>query len=278
MRRLIFVLVLALWPAQVSASGQERQTTAVTYMVDGNTIAASGQPVRTPGAQANCFQETGFCITNPAFTDYFHLRGGVRTLGYPISRSFMLDKSEVQFFQRVVLQTQGTQVARLNVLDPSIMPMTRANQSVFPGPDPALASQAPQAGSPTYAQDVISFLRRVSPNDWNDQHVGFFDLFNTTVPVGIAFAGQTPNPDLVTLLNLEIWGLPTSNPAPDPGNPNFVYQRYQRGIMHYDAACRCTQGILVGEYLKSVVTGQGLPPDLANDMRGSRFFGQYSPG
>jgi hypothetical protein len=229
-------------------------------------------------AQPNCFSETGFCINNPAFAEYFRLRGGVRTLGYPISRSFTLDGAEVQFFQRVVLQMQGGQVNRLNILDPAVMPMTRANQSVFPAPDPAIAAQAPRVGAPDYARQVVEFVRRVAPDTWNGQPVGFFNLFRTTVPVDVAFDGQAPNPDLVTLLNLEIWGLPTSNPASDPGNPNFVYQRFQRGIMHYDAACRCTQGILVGEYLKAVMTGQGLPPDLAEDMQGSRFYGQYSPG
>jgi cell division septation protein DedD len=96
--------------------------------------------------------------------------------------------------------------------------------------------------------------------------------------VDVAFAGQTPNPDLVTLLNLEIWGLPTSNPAPDPGNGGFIYQRFQRGIMHFDASCGCTQGILVGEYLKAVITGRSLPTDLGADMQGSRFLNQYSPG
>ncbi|MGE3911744.1 MAG: hypothetical protein AB7K36_20470, partial [Chloroflexota bacterium] len=80
-----------------------------------------------------------------------------------------------------------------------------------------------------------------------------------------------------TLLNLEIWGLPTSNPAPDPGNGGFIYQRYQRGIMHFDASCGCTQGILVGEYFKAVITGRNLPPDLAADMQGSRYMGQYNP-
>jgi hypothetical protein len=82
----------------------------------------------------------------------------------------------------------------------------------------------------------------------------------------------------VTLLNLEIWGLPTSNPAPDPGNGGFIYQRFQRGIMHFDASCGCTQGILVGEYLKAVITNRSLPADLAADMQSSRFFNQYSPG
>src|SRR5687767_2216122 len=120
-------------------------------------------PPETPTqAQANCFQETGFCITNQQFAEYFRLRGGVRIMGYPISRSFTLEGFEVQFFQRVILQLQGGQVSRLNVLDPGIMPMTRANQSIFPGPDPAIAGQAPQVGAPNYASQVVEFVRRVS--------------------------------------------------------------------------------------------------------------------
>ena len=260
-----------------TVSGAVWTASLVAFLVAG-LVSAVGPPARATQAQAQCFQETGFCITNPAFANYLRLRGGVRALGYPSSRSLTLEGREVQFFQRVVLQMQGNAVNRLNILDPAVMPMVRANQSVFPAPDPAIAAQAPQTTSPTYAQDVVQFIQRVSPNTFNGQPVGFFDLFNTTVPVDVAFAGQTPNPDLVTLLNLEIWGLPTSNPAPDPGNPAFIYQRFQRGIMHYDASCRCTQGILVGEYLKSVITGQGLPPDLVEDMQGSRFLGQYGAG
>jgi len=250
----------------------------LTAFVLVSMFAAVAPPGTPTQAQAGCFPQTGFCITNPAFAEYFRLRGDVRILGYPISRSFTLEGFEVQFFQRVILQMQGGQVNRLNVLDPSIMPMTRANQSVFPAPDPAIMAQAPQVGSPTYAQDVVTFVKKVSPDTYNGQPVGFFTLFNTTVPVDVAFPGQTPNPDLVTLLNLEIWGLPTSNPAADPGNGGFIYQRYQRGIMHYDASCGCTQGILVGEYLKAVITGKNLPPDLAADMQGSRYLNQYSPG
>jgi hypothetical protein len=241
-------------------------------------FAALAPPETPTQAQANCFQETGFCISNPAFERYFRERGGTRILGFPISRSFTLEGFEVQFFQRVILQLQGGQVSRLNILDPGIMPMTRANQSVFPGPDESIAARAPQTTSPTYAQDVVQFVQQVAPNSFNGQNVGFFNLFNTTVPIDVAFAGQTPNPDLVTLLNLEIWGLPTSNPAPDPGNGGFIYQRFQRGIMHFDASCGCTQGILVGEYLKSVITAKNIPSDLQQDMQASRFYGQYSPG
>ena len=148
-------------------------------------LAPSGRPSE---AQANCFPETGFCITNPQFANYFAERGGVRILGYPISRSFTLEGFEVQFFQRVVLQMQGGQVARLNLLDPNVMPMTRANQSTFPPPDPALAAQAPPVTSPTYAQDVAAFIRRVSPDTWNGMPVGFYTLFSTTVPVANSYS------------------------------------------------------------------------------------------
>jgi hypothetical protein len=241
-------------------------------------VSAVAPPGRETEAQANCFQETGFCISNPAFADYFRVRGGYRTLGYPVSRSFTLEGFEVQVFQRVVLQLQGTSVNRLNVLDPNLMPITRANQSQFPKPDAQIAQQAPQPSSPTYAKDVVQFIQKVSPNTFNDQQVKYFDTFNGAVPAEVAFAGTTPNSDLLTLFNLEIWGLPTSAPAPDPGNGGFIYQRYQRGIMHFDASCGCTQGILVGEYLKAVISGKNLPPDLAQDMQGSRYLNQYNSG
>src|SRR3954469_2547548 len=255
-----------------------KRLAALTICVLIAVVAALAPPGTRSAAQANCAPETGFCVTHSQFASYFTQRGGVRILGYPISRSFTLEGFEVQFFQRVVLQVQGGQVARLNVLDPGIMPMSHANQSTFPPPDPALAAQAPPVTSPTYAQDVAAFIKRVAPDTWNGMPVGFYTLFSTTVPLDVAFTGQTVNPDQVTLLNLEIWGLPTSNPALDPNNGGFVYQRWQRGIMHFPAEGPVTEGILVGDYFKSVITGKNLPPDLAQDMQGSRYLGQYAPG
>jgi hypothetical protein len=222
-------------------------------------------------AQPSCFRETGFCITNPAFQEYFSLRGGARILGFPVSRQFILDGFEVQIFQRAVLQLNSGAVERLNILDPGVMPITRANQSTFPAPDAGLSATAPQVGSASYARGVVEFVASVAPDTWNGQQVGFFNLFSTTVPVASRDAEAT------TLLNLEIWGLPTSRPTADPNNPRFVYQRFQRGIMHFRAECRCTEGILVGDYFKSVLTAQDLPADLAADMQRSRFYGQYSP-
>jgi hypothetical protein len=242
-------------------------------------LAAVAPPSQSTEAQGNCYQETGFCIDNPIFQDYFRLRGGTRILGYPVSRSFTLEGNQVQFFQRVVLQISGTSVNRLNVLDQDVMPMIHANGSTFPAPDTSLGGSGalPPPSSPDYADKVIDFVRTYAPNEWNGKPTGFFDLFSSTVPVDIAFPGQTPNPGLVTLLNLEIWGVPTSQPTPDPANPSFIYQRFQRGIMHYRAEQNVTEGILVADYLKSVITNRNLPPDLAEDMRNSRFFNQYDP-
>jgi hypothetical protein len=79
------------------------------------------------------------------------------------------------------------------------------------------------------------------------------------------------------LLNLEIWGLPTSKPARDPANNNFVYLRFQRGVMHYDASCTCTQGLLLADALKAVITNQNLPADLGAQASDSPLFSQYDP-
>jgi hypothetical protein len=48
--------------------------------------------------------------------------------------------------------------------------------------------------------------------------------------------------------------------------------------MHYDKNCNCTQGLLLADYLKSVLTGTNLPPDLEAQARTSKYYRQYAPG
>jgi hypothetical protein len=48
--------------------------------------------------------------------------------------------------------------------------------------------------------------------------------------------------------------------------------------MHYDKTCDCTQGLLLADYLKSILTGQNLPPDLDAQAKTSRYYKQYAPG
>src|SRR5207302_5189277 len=52
------------------------------------------------------------------------------------------------------------------------------------------------------------------------------------------------------LIALEVWGAPISLPRRDPTNGNFIYQRFQRGIMHFDATTGRTQALLLADYLK----------------------------
>jgi len=74
-----------------------------------------------------------------------------------------------------------------------------------------------------------------------------------------------------------VWGAPISKVRRDPGNSNFVYQRFQRGAMHFDASTGRTQGLLLADYLKAILRRRDLPADLAQSARGSKYFDQYCP-
>jgi hypothetical protein len=152
------------------------------------------------------------------------------------------------------------------------MPVERVNGSVFPAHDPAVAGAAPPPGTPGYGEAVLDHLLAVVPRTFEGLPVDFFSVFVGTAP-------DAPlSPALTALRNLELWGFPTSRPAYDPGNRSFVYQRFQRGIMHYSRLDEATRGVLLGDWFKAVMTGQGLPADLEAQMRGSPFLRQYCPG
>jgi hypothetical protein len=224
------------------------------------------------------FHQTGFRVSDDAFWDYFQKRGGVRTFGYPVSRKFRLLGSEVQIFQRRVMQKQPNgQVGLLNVLDQDFMPYNSFNNARIPALDPAVVGQAPAPGSANYGQAILDYVRRVAPNQWNGMNVNFLTTFNNAVTAQEVFGSAPVQPGILPGIDLELWGVPTSNPAPDPQNANFAYQRWQRGVMHYDRATGTTQGLLLADYFKSIITGWNLPPDVAEAAKASRFFQQYNP-
>jgi hypothetical protein len=216
------------------------------------------------------FPAPGFGIHNDAFWDYFEARGGVATFGFPISREFQFQGRPTQFFQRQIMQVVAGGVQTMNLLDAELMPYTRINGSVFPAEEVGLKDQTPSVGSPDYATAIAQFIEQNAPETWNDLPVRFWTTFRTTVP-----EGAVP-PNLVTLANLEIWGAVTSPPAYDPSNQGFVYQRYQRSIMHYRQECQCTEGLLMAEWFKTILTGENLPSDLAGQAQGSAFYLQYN--
>lgn len=233
-------------------------------------------PAAPQVAPAPYFKETGYHVANAAFWDYFQKRGGVRVFGYPVSRQMDLLGYPTQFFQRHVMQLGPDGNVRLiNLLDSDVMPFTRINGSVFPAVDEKVKAQTPAPSDPAYADKIVQFVRSQAPDDWQGKAVGFGRTFLGTVGCRNAFPEGECQETLLPLMDVELWGAPVSGPAVDPGNPGFVYQRFQRGIMHFDERCQCTQGLLLADYLKALMTGRGLPPDLEQQARGSRFYRQY---
>jgi hypothetical protein len=245
-------------------------------LAGGSVLPPAGVSTASAQADPRYFADTGFRIDDDKIWDYFNKRGGQRTFGLPTSRTFPFLGAPTQFFQRHVLQVGSSGVRTLNLLDDGLLPYTTIGGSTFPAVDPAVVAEAPKAGSPTYDADVAAYLEKHAPNTFDGEPVGFLDAFNDTVRLADAFPDGGGSVGLLTLLNLEIWGLPTSKPARDPGNSNFIFVRFQRGVMHYDAACTCTQGLLLADALKAIITGTNLPDDLAAQAADSPLFGQYS--
>lgn len=224
------------------------------------------------------FPQTGFLVDNDTIWNYFVHRGGIQTFGYPTSRTFQFLGYPTQFFQRAVVQIGPNGQARLlNLLDPGFLPYQSFNFAVFPGLDPALVAAAPAPGSPNYASQILAFVRNAAPDSWNGHPVGFYQTFSHAVSASDISSTGTVDAGLLPGFDLEVWGVPTSKPMVDPNNHNFVYQRFQRGIMMYDATCGCTQGVLLADYLKGILTGTGLPSDVSLEAQQSRFYRQYDP-
>jgi polysaccharide biosynthesis protein PslG len=242
------------------------------------TVTSFASGATAQSSDPRFFSQTNFRVDTDAFWTFFQARGAVRTFGYPVSRTFKLDGFSVQIFQRIVMQLQPDgSVATLNLLDAGLLPYTKINGSTFPAPDPSLVAQTPPVSDPDYSTKIIQFTLANAPDTFDGIPVNFGTTFSNTVT-----AQDAPDApaSLLPLFNLQIWGAPTSAPAYDPGNHNFVYQRFQRGIMHYDSGCGCTQGLLLADYLKALLTGKNVPPDLAQQAQAdnSRFLNQYAPG
>jgi N-acetylmuramoyl-L-alanine amidase len=244
--------------------------------------AAAPTPAFAPiPNDARYFAQTGYRIGEDAFWDYFRVRGGVRSFGYPVSNVFTLFGMKVQIFQRQILQLRPDgAVQTMNVLDEGLLPYTRMNGSTFPAPDRNVFGESPSPDAPNYHEQTLEFVRAIAPDMWDGEPVNFARTFFGSVRADEAFPRGIPpgGENLLPYFNLEIWGLPTSRPMRDPTNPSFIYQRFQRGIMHYDKGCGCTQGLLLADYVKSLMTGKNLPSDLADQARGSKLLGQFKPG
>jgi len=240
----------------------------------GDGAAYTPPPAPVPH-DARYFPQTGYRIDNATIWNYFQRRGGVTTFGYPTSRTFLFQGFTVQFFQRRIVQLDQQGHARLlNLLDPSLLNYTQFNGSTFPGVESALVATAPP---PTDQPAVLAWVQQHAPDGVAGAPVNFDATFLGTVSAQTAF----PNGGDASLLpgiDLEMWGIPTSQTMMDVNNHHFIYLRWQRGIMMYDASCSCTQGVLLADYLKDILTSQNLPADLAQEAANSPFLDQYDPG
>lgn len=243
----------------------------------GQSTLVTAQPA-SPGLDPGFFPATGYRISSPAVLDYFQHRGGVRTFGYPVSSEFPLLGQRVQLFQRQMLQIgpDGT-VSPSNILDADVLPITRIDGLTVPPADPDLLGSAPLPSSPDYAVQSLAFVNLYVPDDWNGLPVNFQSTFLGTVTCIDAFGTDPCDQSVLPGYALELWGLPTSLPTTDPVNSDFVYQRFQRGIMHFSKATGRTQGLLLGDWLKRIMIGVDLSPDIDAAVRHSRFFAQYAP-
>jgi hypothetical protein len=240
-------------------AGATPVATAAVTTTPTPAAAPAPQPIAPPMTHdERWFSQTGYRIDDDGMWAFFQQYGGITTFGYPTSRIFTFLGCPVQMFQRQVIQNCPSQgVALINLLDPEIFPYTQVNGSTFPGPDQTIKNNTPPVSSPSYSSDIIAFINQVVPNSFNGQQVGFLEHFNT-------FGGLT------------IWGAPISSPSPDPSNANFIYQRFQRGIMHFIAGTG-TESVLLADYLKAIIMNQNVPPDLLAQSQESRYFNQYCP-
>jgi hypothetical protein len=205
-------------------------------LVTTGTAMAQGDP--------RAFPNTGYAITDDAIWSFFTQYGGTTTFGEPISRELLLMGTPVQLFQNAALQVQSDgSVQPMQLTDPDLLPYTSLAGLTVPAANPATAFVAPTLDQTNYTTRLQVFVQAVVPEPFQSTY---------------AASGGTV-----------VWGLPTSAPTPDPHNPNFIYQRFQNGILFYDASAGMTQALPLGQYLKDILTGQNLPADLASEAAGS---------
>jgi hypothetical protein len=196
------------------------------------------------------FPDTGYTITDDAIWSFFSQYGGASTFGEPISREFLLLGSPVQLFQNAALQVQSDgSVQPMQLTDPGLLPYTSLAGLTVPAANPADAFVAPTPDQSNYTARLQVYIQAMVTEP-------FLRTYNTS--------GGTA-----------VWQLPTSTATADPHNPNFVYQRFQTGILFYDATAGTTQALPLGSYLANLLTGQNLPADLAAEAPGSPLLGQY---
>jgi hypothetical protein len=193
-------------------------------------------PVMAQDDTSRTVGDAGYTVADDAIWSFFNQYGGANTFGEPISREFTLFGNPTQLFEDAALQVlPDGSVQAMQLTDPGLVPTAQLDGLSVPAADAAVAFVTPTPDQPNYPARLQVFLQTAVPDVWNQQAVGFGSTYASTG-------------------GLAVWGLPTSLPKADPNNPNFVYQRFQNGILFYDASSGTTQALPLGEYLKKLLT------------------------
>ncbi|MBX5493576.1 MAG: cellulase family glycosylhydrolase, partial [Chloroflexi bacterium] len=237
-------------------------------------------PEARPAGNSRYFAETGFNIGNRYFAKFFRERGGLRTFGPPISRQFRYLGFPAQLFDtRLLLLNLDNSVFVVPLGNSTIFPFTQVDGMVLPGVDDSLLAQMPQdPNAPGYAEQTLARTLELVPDEFNGMPVNFRSTYLGTVVYEEAFPNGDQPPEVLPYLAFQVWGRPLSQPTPDPNDGNRIYQRFENGIMMFDATTGQTTSLPVGRYLKAVLTGQDLPADLEQAAQGTRFLRQYQEG
>jgi hypothetical protein len=247
-----------------------------------NGFQNTGTGFQTAPAGATSGMDTAFSVLLPAMQTYYLQHGGVRSLGQPLSHDFQLLGRRVQIFDNRVLQQRSDGAIRAFDVLSDDMPFTHAAGATFPGDDPDMVASIPPLDIPDYQSQALAaidagLLDWAAPDSWNDLPVNFGATFRATVNCFDLPPSQPCDDRQLLAAAVDVWGLPTSAPAFDPGNSDMVYLRFQRGIMQFSQSTGQTTAVPIGSWFKRVLLGTDLPDDLLNDVVGSRYYAQYAP-
>ncbi|HEY3060332.1 MAG TPA: hypothetical protein VGL99_15335 [Chloroflexota bacterium] len=238
-------------------------------------VASLSRAGAEPGNFGSYFAATGYRVLDPRLVDYFDQHGGVATFGYPVSNAFPLVGVKTQLFQRHALQVRAD--GRVHTLDlpDAALPITQLNGSRLPSPDPDLMATFPEAGTTDYLQVAADIALQNVRDEWNGVPINFWSSFVSSGACGQDASDGSCDTYARVAEALGVWGLPNSQPAIDPNNPDFVFQRFQRGIMQHTRSTGVTEGVLLGDWFKRVLVGIDLPADVEEELAGSAFLRQF---
>lgn len=225
--------------------------------------------------------ETGYVLADDAFATYFRQHGGAAALGFPVSNPFRLLGRRVQLFQRAGLEVRvdGT-VGPLNLLEGDRVPV-----ALVAGPglsaDSTLMAHLPSVGTPGYRELASAYVDATAPDTLNGLPTSFARTYRSTARCSDVSGVAACDDGVLFDTAADLWGLPVSSPSPDPQNPDFVYLRFQRGVMVYSRAAGATGWLQLGELFKQILQGNPLPPEMLRQITSSaasaRFYAQYDP-